>query len=134
MWRHDERSGTACELGEIWKVVIGEASNAVERIGVNNNGQLRVKQRRGNLDGSAGYAHAGANQRNGTHGGKLQHQWSCFLGKHALSVTWEANNRNLWQHHLNAADNSLGNCQRDVTSTRASSRFSSKNSSSREAT
>ena len=134
MRRHDKRSGTTRELGEIWEVIIGEASNAVERIGVNNNGQLRVKKCRGNLDGSAGYAHARANQCNRTHGGKLQHQWSCFLGKHALSVAWEANNRNLWQHHLNAADNGLGGCQRNVACTRASSCFSSKNSSSREAT
>ena len=68
---HDERSGTTRELGEIWEVVISEASNAIERVGINNNGQLRVKQRGGNLDGSARDAHAWANQRNGAHGGKL---------------------------------------------------------------
>ena len=134
MRRHDKRSSTACEFGEIWEVVIGEASNAVECVGVNNNGQLRVKQRGGNLDGSAGNAHARANQRNRTHGSKLQHQWSCFLGKHALSVAREANNGNLWQHHLNAADNGLRNCQRNVASTRTSSCLSSKNSGSGEAT
>ena len=133
MRRHDERSGTTSELGEVWEVVISEASNTVERVGVNNNGQLRVKQRGGNLDGSARDAHARANQRNGAHGGKLQHQRSCFLGKHALSVAREANNGNLWQHHLNAADNGLRNCQRNVASTCTSSRLSSKNSSSGEA-
>ena len=110
------------------------ASNAVERVSVNDNRQLRVKQCGGNLDGSARNAHARANQRNRTHGSKLQHQWGCFLGKHALSVAWKANNGNLWQHHLNAADNSLRNCQRNVASTRTSSRFSSKNSGSGEAT
>ena len=71
MRRHDERSGTTSELGEIWEVVISEASNAVECVGINNNGQLRVKKRGGNLDGSARDAHARANQRNGAHGGKL---------------------------------------------------------------
>ena len=129
----NERSGSTGYLGKIRKVIVGQTSNTIKRVRINNQRKPGVNKRRRHRHRTARHAHTGTDQSHRTHTGKLCHRRNGVLRQHALGVARQSHHGNLGTLNLHDGHDGLRNRQGYISCSRARGRSGSHHDRSREA-